>query len=137
MTSETILTILGIILACGGFWTFVQFLITRRDKSKDKNDTISSRFDKLENRLDEIDEKIDKNEAQRARTQILRFADEVYQKQKHTKEHFDEILSACKLYNTYCDNHPEFENMRTVHAQKRIEEVYDQCNKDHLFLDGE
>ena len=136
MTVETVLTLIGIVLGAEAVWKFGEFLITRKDKKKDNNDTINSRFDKLENRLDEIDEKIDKNEAQRARTQILRFNDELYMGKIHTKEHFDEILAACDSYNKYCDTHPDFENMRTVKAQERISEVYDKCSKNHLFLDN-
>ena len=82
-----------------------------------------------------LEDKVDKNEAQRARTQILRFNDELYMGKMHTKEHFDEILAACDSYNKYCDTHPDFENMRTGLAQKRIQEVYKKCSKNHLFLD--
>ena len=110
-------------------FSFIQFLISRHDLKK-------AGLSEINNRLDVLDAKIDRNEAQRARTQILRFNDELYMGKMHTKEHFDEILAACDSYNKYCDTHPDFENMRTVKAQERISEIYDKCAKNHLFLDG-
>lgn len=86
--------------------------------------------------IKDIKEEINEDRAIGARTQILRFADEIYQGQKHTKEHFDQILEACKKYNLYCDLHPDFENMLTIAAQERIKEIYQECLKKHTFLDS-
>ena len=84
--------------------------------------------------LDSVRADSREDKAERARTQILRFADEIYQNQKHSKEHFDEILDCITFYNDYCADHPEFKNNRTVQAQKRINEVYAKCLKEHTFL---
>ena len=85
-------------------------------------------------RLDAIEEKIERSEAQRARTQILRFADEVYIGQLHSKEHFEEILEQMSIYNDYCAEHPQFRNERTVMAQAEIKEIYKSCIEKHSFL---
>ena len=123
--TQIILTIIGSTAVFG----FIQFLINRHDLKK-------AGLSEIGNRLNSLDEKIDKYEAQQARREILRFNDELYMGKMHTKEHFDNVLDDCTLYNQYCDDHPKFKNKRTEHAQSRIEEVYDKCNKHHLFLDG-
>lgn len=46
-TTEIFLAILGVICGASGLFSFVQFLITRRDKKKDKS------FERLNKRLDE------------------------------------------------------------------------------------
>ena len=134
--SEIILPIILGVIASGGLWTFIQFLISRKDGVKEDIKAIKTDQAAIKAEVKAVYETIDRNEAQRARTQILRFADELYMGKMHTKEHFDEILAACDSYNKFCDTHPDFENMRTVKAQKRISDVYDKCNKDQSFLDS-
>lgn len=84
--------------------------------------------------IDGVGAAMRQDKATRARTQILRFADEIYQGTLHTKEHFDEILEAIDYYNKYCERHPDFKNYRTVNAQKIINDIYNQCQKEHTFL---
>ena len=67
------------------------------------------------------------------RTKILRFADEMYMKKYHSKEHFEEILALIKEYNDYCDKHKDFENERTVIAQKLIKDQYAECMRRNSF----
>ena len=134
--TEVILPIILGVIASGGLWTFIQFLISRKDGVKEDIKAIKTDQAAIKAEVKAVYETIDRNEAQRARTQILRFADELYMGKMHTKEHFDEILAACDSYNKFCDTHPDFENMRTVKAQKRISDVYDKCNKDQSFLDS-
>lgn len=136
-------TLLGIIFGCASFWEFLKWLFSRKDNIKEDIKAIKKEQQEIRNEVQEVHSEVkevydtmDRNEAQRSRTQILRFNDELYMGKMHTKEHFDEILAACDSYNKFCDSHPDFENMRTVKAQKRISEVYDKCNKNHLFLDG-
>lgn len=135
MTQIVLPIILGVI-ASGGLWTFIQFLISRKDGVKEDIKAIKTDQAAIKAEVKAVYETIDRNEAQRARTQILRFADELYMGKMHTKEHFDEILAACDSYNKFCDTHSDFENMRTVKAQEWISEVYNKCAKNHLFLDG-
>lgn len=67
------------------------------------------------------------------RTRILRFADEMYEKKYHSKEHFEETMDLIKKYNTYCKEHPEFENERTIIAQQLIKDQYEECMKRNSF----
>ena len=127
----------GAILGSGGVTAIINHFLSKKSKTAKQLDRIESRMEEIEAKVDQVDAKVDRNEAQRARAQILRFADEIYQGQLHTKEHFDEILSAATLYNQYCDDHPTFENMRTVSAQKRITDVYNKCLNEHTFITEE
>lgn len=101
MTSETILTILGIILACGGFWTFVQFLITRRDDKKDAMQDVINALAQLQTSVDKNNDDMGKqSEALKALAQdrIIFLARE-YIKQNWI---YDEDLSNMhKMANSY------------------------------------
>lgn len=113
------------------------------------NKDIFARIDELEKRIDEIEDgvnlannKCDKYEAQReedkavmACIRILRFNDELLHKKRHSKETFDQILKDVKFYETYCDEHENFENERAVRAIVNVRRCYDKCSEDCDFLD--
>ena len=69
-----------------------------------------------------------------ARRRILRFADEVRRKEKHSKEHFDNIFEDIKCYKQYCKERPDFTNDRAKISIKIIEETYELCNHENSFL---
>ena len=69
-----------------------------------------------------------------ARQRILRFNDEILCGQRHSKEHFDEILDDITTYEHYCNAHEEYENDKAVLAIESIREIYKQCMKSHDFL---
>lgn len=73
-------------------------------------------------------------DAESARSRILRFGDECLHDQRHSKEHFDQIMRDIKKYETYCKEHPEFENNTAVYTIKHIGEIYQKRLKDHSFL---
>lgn len=52
-TVKEILVIVGGVLVCGGFWTFVQFLISRYDGKKKAMDELRSAVSKLQSSMDE------------------------------------------------------------------------------------
>ena len=68
------------------------------------------------------------------RVRILHFGDETLHGQKHTKEHFDQILRDIDKYEHYCSTHPEFENNVTVLTSARIKEIYQKRLADGDFL---
>jgi len=74
------------------------------------------------------------NKAVTLRTQILRFGDEVFHGESHSKEHFDQILDDITLYEKYCETHPEFPNERANMAIKRIKDVYMERLEKNDFL---
>ncbi len=95
---------------------------------------INGRMDELSKKVDEL-EKADELERVRfARQRILRFNDEILCGQRHSKEHFDEILDDITVYEHYCNDHEDYENNKAVLAIKTIKRVYDQCMITHDFL---
>lgn len=137
-----IIAFFGTLLASGTVTAVTQYVLNKKAKKEEKEDKtaeglqkLNQRMDSFDFRIEEIDEKIDRNEAKKARTQILRFADELYNGIRHTKEHFNEIMDTCEEYNRYCEDHPDFKNMRTMNAQERIYEIYKKCENEHSFLE--
>lgn len=84
--------------------------------------------------LERLTTQIAEGEATDSRYRILRFNDEILHDEKHTKEHFDQILDDITRYEKYCDEHPEYENNKAVLAIENIERVYKKCSDENLFL---
>lgn len=78
----------------------------------------------------------DRDKALDARRRILRFADEVRRKEKHSAEHFHNVLDDITYYKNYCKTHDDFENDRANLSIKRIEAVYEDCDRNNSFLGG-
>ena len=68
------------------------------------------------------------------RTRILRFNDELLQGDRHTKEHFDQMLDDITKYKRYCDTHEQYENDKAVLAIENIEKTYTKCCEERNFL---
>ena len=93
-----------------------------------------TKIEKVEAEVKEIRKEMGEDRAIDARVRILEFADEMFFNQKHSKESFDQILDDIKKYNTYCDDHPDFENDKAVIAANNIKRCYQKCLEDHDFL---
>lgn len=98
-------------------------------------------FADIDKKLDSISDKVDKLERQacedkalQARTHILRFSDELYNGEKHSKEYFDDILSDVDRYEKYCEETPSFRNNRTVMSTQLIKDTYAKLMEEHKFL---
>lgn len=109
--------------------------------SKNINERVDSLSKEFNDRVDELSQKVDDLETAAemervrfARQRILRFNDEILCGQKHSKEHFDEILDDIDIYEEYCAEHEEYENNKAVLAIETIREIYKQCMKTHDFL---
>lgn len=72
-------------------------------------------------------------DAKQARSRILQFGDELIENERHTKEHFDDVLQDIDDYEAYCREHEEFKNNRTRATTQYILEIYHKCLKDHSF----
>lgn len=107
------------------------------DIQKKFSDTIASvetaQHNNLEG-LNRLGKMIAENEATTCRYRILRFNDEVLHGQKHTKEHFDQILDDITRYEQFCEGHPEYENNKAVLAIENIKRVYQKCSDENTFL---
>ncbi len=124
-------------------WNFIGNLLKKlaRKVGQAINSELFERMQLLEDKMEMISadvkgvkDDISEQAAIDCRTRILHFGDEVLHKQRHTKEHFDEILRDIKTYNDYCKSHPDFPNHTTVLTSKRIMEIYEECLKDGDFL---
>lgn len=85
-------------------------------------------------RLEVLTREIGQSEATTCRYRILRFNDEILHEQRHTKEHFDQILDDITRYEKYCDEHPEYENNKAILAIKNVKRVYQKCSDENSFL---
>lgn len=68
------------------------------------------------------------------RARILRFNDEIRIGQRHTKEHFNQILKDITDYNNYCRDNEDFKNEQAVEAIEHIRRVYRHCEDTDSFL---
>lgn len=76
----------------------------------------------------------DEREANKIRSDILRFNNELMRGIGHTEEEFVEILAKIDWYHDYCKDHETYKNSRAVHAIANIERVYDVRLEKHDFL---
>lgn len=106
-------------------------LTTKVDKLADDVGNLREDVKNLENSTRALENKIDENDAIACRSRIIRFGDELYHRQDHTKEHFDQILADITKYQLYCDNHKEFKD--TV-AEMTIEQIKNTYR--NIFLEG-
>ncbi len=90
-----------------------QLIITRRDNRRN-----------VERQLKGLEDRMDLESAKSARREILRFADDLHNSYKHSKESFDQILVDTDCYDNYCQLHPEFANNRTQMSSAFIKETY-------------
>lgn len=86
---------------------------------------------------DKLDDHIqtdDKRDADLHRARILQFNTELLRDIKHTQEDFIEALAEIDEYESYCEEHPKYENNRATHAISNIKRVYDERLEKHDFL---
>lgn len=96
---------------------------------------VEKKLDDISGKVKDLDCKIQETDARAARRQILRFADELYNRTvKHSKEYFDDILDDIDDYEKYCDSHKNFKNGKTTLAVAQIKKVYSELYDDHKFL---
>ena len=88
------------------------------------NREVINKVDALEKQVNTIQVKEDERDAVTARVRILRFSDEIQHDVRHSKEHFDQILSDVTTYEDYCVNHPQFKNNITILTIQNIKDIY-------------
>ena len=112
-----IITVIAAVLASGGLWGFVQYLISRKDKTTEK-------IDKIMEIVTEVSNRVDTTNATNARTRILRFDDELINGVHHSREYFQQTLEEIDTYEEYCDRHPKYRNNACTLAIEHIRRVY-------------
>lgn len=122
----------------GGFLSFLQFLIERRDKRKDDIKEFKKQLSDVEKRLsdkiDAIEAKADERNAVNARVRILRFADETMDGRKHSKDSYDQVMHDIDDYEEYCEIHPDFKNNQTIQTVGYLKKIYAERLEKHDFL---
>lgn len=105
-----------------------------RKIGKIMNEEIDTKVNSLEKGLTKLQISCDERAMNDCRTRILRFNDEILHKQRHTKEHFDQILVDISNYEMYCDKHKEYKNNIANLAIKHIKDTYNNCETNDTFL---
>lgn len=115
-------------------WLAEQFGKAANKEMLDRLDAVEKKINSIEERDLEQDRKSEEDRVKSARRRILRCADEIRSKVKHSQEYFDDILADISFYKNYCKENPKFENEKAVIAIKIIEETYERCHKNNDFL---
>ena len=103
------------------------------DQSIQIRDGLAKSIGSLETKLDEIQDDNNRRYATTCRYRIIRFNDEIFKNgERHTKEHFDQILIDIDEYEDYCNRVPEYKNNKAVLAIANIKQTYQKC-----LLDGD
>jgi len=123
-------------------------LYAKLDSLEGKMNNLETKVDKLETKVDDLEAKIeavdirvkshedqrDEQETVGRRRRILRFADECRKNEKHSLEHFNEILDDISQYKKYCDEHPKFKNDKCTISVEFVEQAYKHCVETDDFL---
>lgn len=115
-------------------WLAEQFGKAANKEIIDRLDNVEKKIINIEERDSEQDKKAEEERAKAARRRILRFADEIRSKVRHSKEFFDDVLADISFYKNYCKETPKFENEKAVMAIELIEETYKKCLRENDFL---
>lgn len=126
-------TLLGGILG-GGVFGFIQFLITRHDTKKGKDNKVIQAIEKINDHLTELDERMAKERADDSRRNIIIFDDEIRRKLGHSEESFNQVNEDITHYTEYCRSHANYQNSKAVAAIQNIRETYRQVKKDDAFI---
>jgi hypothetical protein len=122
-----LISILIAVVASSGLWGLLQFLISRKDRTAEK-------LDRLTTLVQEVSDRVDTNNATNARTRILRFDDELINGVNHSREYFQQTLEEIDTYETYCQKHPDFKNNTCVLAIEHIRRVYSHLQDSNGFV---
>lgn len=126
-------TLLGGILG-GGVFGFIQFLITRHDTKKGKDNKVIQAIEKINDHLTELDERMAKERADDSRRNIIIFDDEIRRKLGHSEESFNQVNEDITHYTEYCRSHANYQNSKAVSAIQNIRETYRQVKKEDAFI---
>ena len=122
------------LLLGGGMLAFMQFLITRHDQKHDKLKGVYEAIEGLSKQIKSVADKADERNAVNSRVRILRFADEMMEGKRHSKDSWDQVMSDITDYEKYCDAHPDFRNGQTAATVEYLKKNYMERLEKHDFL---
>lgn len=105
-----------------------------RSELSESISNLEKKIDRMNGSIGDLKKSSSEGMAYTWRYRILRFDDEIRHDEKHTKEHFDQIMDDITKYERYCDEHPDFPNNKAVFAIKNIKNVYQRCTDEGKFL---
>ena len=122
------------ILFGGGIVTLVQFLIKRHDDKQDRKAGIMQAISALTDQVQQIKAELLEQAAISARVRILKFADEMQEGRRHSKDSWDQAMSDITAYEKHCYAHPDFKNGQTAATVDYIKRGYAERLEKHDFL---
>ena len=123
-----------IALISGGLVSFVQFLIQRADKKKDKSDEILAAIKDNTRKIESLECRMDKENADESRRNILAFDDELRRGVPHSEESYNQVLQDIKYYKSFCRSHDDYENDKATSAIAHIRETYQRVKNENKFI---
>lgn len=95
---------------------------------------LTGKLDHISRSISALRKEGEENRIITCRYRILRFDDEIRHDEKHSKEHFDQILDDITEYEKYCDRNPDFKNNKAELAIRNIKRIYQNCADEGTFL---
>lgn len=127
-------TITVSIIGSAAVFSFVEFLITRKDKKQDKKGEVLEAIKKLDEKIDALEARMEEEKATNARIRILGFSDEIMHGVLHSEESFNQALQDITAYEKYCEKHPDYKNAKAKVAIANVQTVYEKCVREGGFL---
>lgn len=110
-------------------WTWIA-----RKLGKAINGEVVEKVNALSKQVNDLAKKHDEDAIIVCRARILRFNDELLCGDRHTQDHFEQILMDITSYEHYCDENKKFKNGVAVAAIKNIHNVYQRRLENRDFL---
>lgn len=118
---NTAVTIFLGIFGGGTLITFIQFMISRRDKKEENNSEVVKEIKSIktdikdvrkdmEQKFSALERKVDDSTALQARARFLRFDDEVQNGKKFSKSAWQQDMQDMTIYKAHCDKYSDFPN---------------------------
>ena len=102
-------------------------------QQKANNDAIIELDKKVDKKFEEKQRDDDEKEAKRLRSNIIQFADSCRVGNKHTQNHFENVMRDYSDYITYCEKH-DIPNHYIDSEYKYIEGIYQECLRENKFI---
>ena len=106
----------------------------KKDRTTNRLDEISAEVKSVKDTLLQHIQTDAEQDALQARRRIIGFSDECRRGERHSEEHFDNILEDIDAYEKYCADHPKFENRKAVQSIRFIVDIYDTCKRSNDFI---
>jgi uncharacterized coiled-coil DUF342 family protein len=118
----------------GSILLFIQFLINRSDKKKEKHDELMDKISGLSSQIQNIREDMSREDADDSRRRILVFDDELRRDVGHSEESYNQVLEDIRNYELYCKHHDDYKNSKAVAAITNVKETYIIVKRENKFI---